>query len=418
MLSRIAPFICLILISLHLFSQDTTQLIVRDRANSKEQEDKPYVILISADGFRYDFADKFNAENLQNLRKEGVCAAYMQPSFPSLTFPNHYSIVTGLYPAHHGLVDNVFWDENKKAGYSLAKKETVRDSSWYGGTPLWVLAEEQHMLSASFYWVGSEAAVLGIKPTYDYNYSEAISMDKRIDIVKSWLQLPEDKRPHLITLYLPQVDHAAHKFGTGAKQTGDSVRFVDDAIGKLTTAIATLNLPVNYIFVSDHGMTDVDTANSIPLPYAIDTAKFKVFNSDALLHLYAKDKNDVQPTYEQLKSVAKDFDVYLATNMPAQWHYSKSDDRFNRIGDIILIPQLPKVFNINNRKITPGKHGFDPALTDMHATFYAWGPQFKQHMKIPGFENVNIYPIVAKILGLTYTEQIDGNLDVLKNILK
>lgn len=417
MLSRILPVILFSFISLHLFSQDTTQLIA-DRVNSKEQEDKPYIILISADGFRYDFADKFNATNLQRLRSEGVWADYMQPSFPSLTFPNHYSIVTGLYPAHHGLVDNSFYDENRKASYSMSKRDVVRDSSWYGGTPLWVLAEEQHMLSASFYWVGSEAAMHGIRPTYDYYYSEAIPIDRRIEIVKSWLQLPADKRPHLITFYLPHVDHAAHKFGTSASQTADSVHFVDDAIGKLTASIATLNLPVNYIFVSDHGMTDVDTANTLPLPSVIDTSKFKILNSDVMLHLYAKDKNDVQSTYDQLKSVAKDFDVYLTTDMPAQWHYSKSDDRYNRVGDIILIPHLPKVFNINNRKITPGKHGFDPAFPDMRATFYAWGPDFKQHIKIPGFENVNIYPIVAKILGLTYTEQIDGNIDVLNNILK
>jgi len=410
-------FILFLFITICLHAQDTTQLII-DRTNSKEQEEKPYVILISADGFRYDFTEKFHAANLLRLRKEGVCADYMLPSFPSLTFPNHYSIVTGLYPAHHGLVDNFFYDENKHASYAMNKKDAVRDSSWYGGTPLWVLAEEQHMLSASFYWVGSEAAMHGIKPTYDYYYSEAINIDRRIEIVKDWLQLPADKRPHLITFYLPQVDHAAHKYGTNAKETGDSVHFVDDAIGKLTASIAQLNLPVNYIFVSDHGMTDVDTVNTIPLPAVIDTSKFKIPGGDALVHLYAKDKKDVQPTYEKLKAVAKDYDVYLTTEMPAKWHYSKTDDRYNRIGDIILVPRLPKVFNIGNRRMTPGKHGFDPSLTDMHATFYAWGPQFKEHLKIGGFENVNVYPLVAKILGLTYTEQIDGNIDVLKNILK
>ena len=418
MLSRVVYIILFAFISFDLFAQDTSQLIVSGRTNSKEQEVKPYVILISADGFRYDFANKFNAQNLQRLRNEGVSADYMQPSFPSLTFPNHYTIVTGLYPAHHGIVDNSFFDEYKNASYSMSKKEVVRDSSWYGGTPLWVLAEEQHMLSASFYWVGSEAAMHGIKPTYNYYYSETIGIDKRIEIVKGWLQLPADKRPHLITFYLPQVDHGAHKYGTNAKETGDSVHFVDDAIGKLTAAIATLNLPVDYIFVSDHGMTDVDTVNTIPLPSVIDTSKFRIPFGDAVLHLYAKDKNDIQSTYEKLKSVAKDYDVYLATNMPPQWHYSKSDDRYDRIGDILLIPHLPKVFNIGNRKMTPGKHGFDPSFTDMHATFYAWGPQFKEHMKIGGFENVNIYPLIAKILGLTYTEEIDGNIDVLKDILK
>jgi predicted AlkP superfamily pyrophosphatase or phosphodiesterase len=416
-IKSLSSFLCFF-ISITLFAQDTIQQIIPNRINSAAQQEKPYVILISADGFRYDFADKYKAENLLRLRKEGVRAKSMLPSFPSLTFPNHYTIVTGMYPAHHGLVNNGFYDENKKASYSMGRRDVVRDSSWYGGTPLWVLAEAQQMISASFYWVGSEAAVDGIKPSYFYYYSEAISIDKRIEIVKNWLQLPADKRPHLITFYLPEVDHAAHKYGTDAKETGDSVHFVDDAIGKLTAAIDALNLPVNYIFLSDHGMTDVDTTKGIALPAVIDTAKFKVPNGDAMLQLYAKDKNDVQPTYEKLKAVAKNYDVYLTTQMPAQWHYSKSDDRYNRLGDIILIPHLPKVFNINNRKITLGKHGFDPALKDMQAAFYAWGPQIKQHKKIGTFENVHVYPLVAKILGLSYTEQIDGDIKVLQKILK
>lgn len=419
MLSRLLFSISILFVSLTLIAQDTTQQIINNRFNSPAQQDKPYVILISADGFRHDFADKYHAENLIRLSNQGVCAASMQPSFPSLTFPNHYTIVTGMYPAHHGLVNNSFYDENKNASYAMGRRDAVRDSSWYGGTPLWVLAEEQQMISASFYWVGSEAAVHGIKPTYFYYYNESINIDKRIDIVKNWLQLPADKRPHLITFYLPEVDHAAHKYGTNAKETGDSVHFVDDAIGKLIAAVGTLHLPVNYIFVSDHGMTDVDVTNTIPLPSVIDTAKFKIpGGADALVHLYAKNKNDVQPTYEKLKAVAKDYDVYLTTAMPAQWHYSKTDDRYNRIGDIILIPHLPKVFNINNRKISPGKHGFDPALKDMQAVFYAWGPQFKTHKKIGSFENIHMYPLVAKILGLSYTEKIDGNIEVLENILK
>lgn len=419
MLSRSLSFISCFFILFSLSAQDTTQQIIPNRFNSAAQQEKPYVILISADGFRNDFAEKYQAKNLLRLSNEGVCAASMQPSFPSLTFPNHYTIATGMYPAHHGLVNNSFYDENKKASYSMGRRDAVQDSSWYGGTPLWVLAEEQQMISASFYWVGSEAAVHGIKPTYFYYYNETIGIDKRIDIVKNWLQLPADKRPHLITFYFPEVDHGAHKYGTNAKETGDSVHFVDDAIGKLTSAVDALHLPVNYIFVSDHGMTDVDITNTIPLPSVIDTAKFKIpGGADALVHLYAKDKNDVQPTYEQLKAVAKDYDVYLTTAMPVQLHYSKADDRYNRIGDIILIPHLPKVFNINNRKITPGKHGFDPALKDMQATFYAWGPQFKQHKKIGSFENIHVYPLVAKILGLSYTEKIDGNIKVLENILK
>jgi predicted AlkP superfamily pyrophosphatase or phosphodiesterase len=404
----IFAFVCLLAVE-GIYAQDTTQQIVPGRSNSKLQQEKPYVILISADGFRYDFAKKYHAENLLRLSNEGVTASSMIPSFPSLTFPNHYTVVTGMYPAHHGLVNNSFYDPNTKRSYTMSKANAVRDSSWYGGTPLWVLAEEHQMLSASFYWVGSEAAMHGVRPTYYYYYNEKISIDDRIEVVRNWLQLPAEIRPHLITFYLPEVDHAAHRYGPESKETGEAVQFVDKAIDKMVASVNSLQLPVNFIFVSDHGMTTVDTVQGISLPAAIDTLKFIIPGSDALLQLYAKNPADILPTYEKLKAGGGDYDVYLASQMPKRWHYSKSDDNYNRVGDIILIPHLPKVFNIGGRRITPGKHGFDPALADMHATFFAWGPAFKRNKKTGDFENVNVYPLVARILGLIILRKLMVN---------
>ncbi|HNP22826.1 MAG TPA: ectonucleotide pyrophosphatase/phosphodiesterase [Panacibacter sp.] len=398
--------------------QAVNQKIIAGRVNSKKQEQKPYVILISADGFRWDYAEKFNAVNLLKFARSGVTAQSMIPSFPSLTFPNHYTLVTGLYPAHHGLVGNAMFDAKKNESYSLSNRKAVQDSSWYGGTPLWVLAERQQMLSACFYWVGSEAAVQGTRPTYYYDYSDAIKMDDRIAAVKKWLELPEAQRPHLITFYFPEVDHEAHKYGPDAKETQDAVHLVDESIGRMVAVIDSLHLPVNYIFVSDHGMTEIDTTKGIALPAVVDTAEFIIPRGDALVQLYAKNKTEIQPTYERLKATAKDYDVYLATNMPAKWHYSKSDDRFNRIGDIILIPHLPFAFRFGNQPVSPGKHGYDPEIKDMHATFMAWGPQLKKRKRIGAFENVNVYPLISKILGLTYTDQIDGNINILKKITR
>jgi predicted AlkP superfamily pyrophosphatase or phosphodiesterase len=397
---------------------DITQHIVPGRANSAQQQQKPYVILISADGFRWDLADKYHARHLQQLRSNGVAAKSMMPSYPSLTFPNHYSIATGLYPAHHGLVDNTFYDKVKNETYRIGYRKAVEDSSYYGGTPLWVLAEQQQMLSASFYWVGSETAVQGVRPTYYYRFNDSIDIDSRIQAVKNWLTLPEDKRPHLITFYLPQVDHAEHMYGPDSKQTEEEVHFIDEAVAKMVRTTDSLHLPVNYIFLADHGMLAADTVHLIPFPAAIDTTKFRVPDGDVLVHLYAYDQKDVQPTYEALKKQAVDYDVYLAAEVPARWHYSASDDRFNRIGDIILVPHAPRSFSFKKgRRQLAGKHGFDNALPDMHATFYAWGPAFKQHLQIATFENVNVYPLIAHILGLTITGNIDGSLNVLKPVL-
>ena len=398
-------------------AQDISQQIIPNRKNGDNQLQKPYVILISADGFRADFKDKFQAKNLQRLSENGVAAEYMLSSFPSLTFPNHYSIATGLYPSHHGLVDNSFYDAQRKESYGMSNKKAVADGSWYGGTPLWVLAEKQQMLSASFYWVASESDIQGTLPTYYYNYNEKIDIDTRINTVKQWLQLPEEKRPHIITFYFPEVDHEAHTYGPDAQQTEEAVHFVDTSIGKLVATVDSLKLPVNFVFVSDHGMTKVEYVHPMLLPKAIDPEKFIIPRGDALLHLYAKDPKDIIPTYEALKKEAKDFDVYLAKDIPKRFHYAKKDDKFNRIGDMLLVPHLPKVFGITGKPTTPGKHGFDPTIKDMHATFLAWGPAFKPQTKIKAFENVNVYPMIATILGLKYDHGIDGKIKNLKPIL-
>jgi predicted AlkP superfamily pyrophosphatase or phosphodiesterase len=410
-----------LLITAAAFAQsDTRQKIVEGRKNSNEQQGKPYVILISADGFRYDYAKKYNATHLLELSDKGVSAAFMMPSYPSVTFPNHYTMVTGLYPSHQGLVNNSFYDRDFKETYSMSNMAKVANPKWYGGTPLWVLAEQQHMLSASFYWVASEAPIKDTRPTYYYVYNEQIDINTRIKAVVDWLKLPAESRPHFITFYLPQVDHAGHMYGPDAPETEQQVHFVDEAIGELTKAVNTTGLNVNFIFVSDHGMTKIDNENPIPTPTAIDTARFKVSGDGILVELYAKDKSYIPAAYKALQSQATDYKVYLKDEMPDYMHYGKGDDWHNRIGDILLIPNWPKVFNIyNNRKLNPGTHGYDPyAVKDMRATFYAWGPAFKALTKIPAFANVDIYPLVTSILGLTYTEKIDGTDELAKKVLK
>lgn len=414
----ILSIICCLFISVTI-GQDTTEQIVPGRINSAIQQQKPYVILISADGFRHDFAEKYQAKNLLQLRKQGATAAYMQASFPSLTFPNHYTIVTGLYPAHHGLVDNSFFDLNRKETYTMSDKKMVADPYWYGGTPLWVLAEQQQMIAASFYWVASESPIQNLPPTYHYIYNEKISIDARIEKVKQWLALSDEKRPHFISFYFPDVDHAAHMYGPDSKETAEAVRFVDESIGKLNQVAEASGLPVNFVFVADHGMATVDYEHTMAYPASIDFTKFSHNGGSAVVQLYANDKAAIPATYQQLKKEAIDFDVFLKDEMPVSFHYRSADDRFNRIGDIILTAKLPKIFSKQGRPTSPGKHGYDPSIPDMHASFQAWGPAFKKDMKIAGFENIHIYPMIATILGLSYdASKIDGKKEVLQGVLK
>ncbi len=417
-MKRYLTFLIFIACPGFIFAQnDTIQKIISGRTNSKEQQDKPYVILISADGFRYDYAEKYHADHLLALAAEGVKAESMIPSFPSVTFPNHYSIVTGLYPSHEGLVMNNFYDRTLHRFYS-SKGATASEGIWYGGNPLWVLAEKQNMLSASYFWIGSEAPIQGIFPTYYYKYNGLALINQRINTVINWLKLPADKRPHLITFYFPQVDHEGHKHGPDSKEVEEAVHFIDSAVYQLTEAVKTTGLKVNYIFVSDHGMTNVDADYALKLPAAADTAKFIISGDGLLVELYAKNTDDIAGTYETLKKEAKDYEVFLRVNMPQHLHYAKTDDWHSRIGDILLIPHWPKIFIMGKYKPDPGQHGYDPAVVkDMQATFIAWGPAFKPNTSVTSFPNVDVYPVVTQILGLKTTEKIDGTKQLAEKIL-
>ena len=398
---------------------DTVQRFERGRANEVSQQDKPYLILISADGFRYDYADKFDSHNLKRLREQGVYASQMAPSFPSLTFPNHYSIVTGMRPATHGLVGNSFYDKKIDEVYSLGRRSAVENAAWYGGVPIWTLAEQQGMLSASFYWVGSEAPIQGVRPSYYYLYNEKIPIDTRIRTVIDWLELPEVERPHLITFYLPEVDHAGHSYGPESDEVRRSVHFVDSVIGVLDREVSKLNLPVNFIFVSDHGMLQVNQDEPIKLPAAVDTADFRVVTSGSLVNLYAKNKSATKAAYRALKGADPRYKVYLKSKLPRHLHYSAGDDRYDRIGDIVMIAEAPYVFQFSDRRPIPGYHGYDAkAAKEMMATFIAWGPQIRRGKKLKSFDNVHLYPVMAALLGLEFNHTIDGRTKLIKRVLE
>lgn len=419
-MQRFLLFLLIVCLAGGAYAQDSTQQIVQGRINSAEQRQKPYLIMISADGFRWDLADKYHAVHLLALRRSGVAAEKMIPSYPSVTFPNHYSLATGLYPSHHGIVNNAFYDPKRGLGYRISDRAAVQDSSWYGGIPIWVLAEQQQMVTASLFWVGSEAAVGGVRPTFFYYYNDKISMESRLRTVKDWLQLPEDRRPHLILFYLSQVDHAEHLFGPDSKEAEDAVHLVDDVVGRMTRMVDSLPLPVNYIFVSDHGMAALDTLHAgISLPTAIDTTKFIISGSETLVNLYARDKKDIAGQYAALKKEKPEgWDVYLPDETPARWHYTSRDDRYGRMGDILLVAQYPHMLYLRDHRVHPGEHGYDNVLPEMGATFYGWGPAFKKGLGIPPFENVNVYPLAARLLGLTLPEGIDGSPAVLKGVLR
>ncbi|MCD9617197.1 alkaline phosphatase family protein [Chryseobacterium gleum] len=416
----------LLLISFTTFAQqvnvDTAQVVVPGRQNSTEAQSKPYVIMISTDGFRYDYARKYNAENLLKFANDGVKAEAMIPSYPSITFPNHWSLITGLYPSHHGLIDNFFYDYKRKEGYAMSNKKNAEDGSWYGGTPLWGLAEKQGMVSASLMWVGSASDAGGMRPTYYYPYHEKFTPSEKVEKVVNWLKLPEDKRPHFISLYFPEVDGSGHHYGPDAKETENAVHLIDQAVGDLVQKVNRLGLKdVNFVFVSDHGMIKVDGGTPLEIPAVLfDKNRFDFYNSQTLLRVYVKNPDEVKKVYKELKAgKTDDYEVYLDKKLPRYLHFAARDDQYNRIGQILLIPKAPKIFLEKGKKTSVGKHGYNPkTVPEMKATFFAWGPEFKNNMTIGEFANINVYPLVAEILGLKIDQPIDGKLKVLKETLK
>ncbi len=416
----------LLFISLTVMAQhsaaDTAQVIIPNRFNSEKAVNKPYVILISTDGFRYDYAQKYNAQNLLKFSGQGVQAKAMIPGYPSITFPNHWSLITGLYPSHHGLVDNFFYDYKLQKSYAMNKKENAEDGSWYGGTPLWALAEKQGMISASLQWVGSGSDAGGKRPTYYYPYHEKFKPSEKVDKVIGWLKLPENRRPHFISLYFPEVDGAGHHFGPEAKETETAVHAIDEAIGSLVREVHDLGLKnVNYIFVSDHGMIQVDGGNPLEIPKILfDKKRFDFYNSQTLLRVYVKNPSEVKTVFRQLRAdKTDDYEVYLDKKLPKYLHFATRDDRYGRIGQILLIPKAPKIFLEKDQKTSVGKHGYDPKLVpEMKAVFFAWGPAFKNNLVIDEFSNVNVYPLITEILELKTENRIDGKSKVLKQALK
>ncbi len=403
-------------------SADTAQVVLPNRVNSTLAKEKPYLIFISTDGFRYDYAKKYKAENLLKFSNQGVSAKAMLPSFPSITFPNHWSLITGLYPSHHGLVDNFFYDYSRKEFYAMSKKENAEDGSWYGGVPLWSLAEKQGVVSASLQWVGSASEAGGIRPTYYYHYHEKFTPEEKISKVINWLKLPEDVCPHFISLYFPEVDAAGHHYGPESDETKNAVKLVDAAMGNLVKKVNELGLKnVNFIFVSDHGMIKVNKENPLSIPeILLDKERFDIYNSQTLLRVVVKNTNEIKAVYHQLKSTkTDDYKVILTKKFPKKLHYGTKDDKYNRIGQILLVPNAPKIFLEKGKSTSVGKHGYNPRKTpEMKAVFYAWGEVFKNNFEIGEFSNVNVYPLVAKILGLKITEPIDGKVSVLEKTLK
>ncbi len=384
---------------------------------------KPYVILISFDGFRWDYLDRDISPNLKSIEEEGVRALSLRPSYPSKTFPNHLSIITGMYPENHGIITNYIVDPYNNRRYRLGDPNAVTDPSWYLGEPFWVTAERNGIKTASYFWPGSEMKPDYLHPTYFEKYDGNIPYKTRIDGLINWLNLPYSERPHFLTVYFSETDDTGHKYGPNSKEVNVSIKLLDSLTAYLFNQLNSTELKdsVDVIIVSDHGMTEISPERIINVDDILSGTEYSSNNRGPFMLISAKGKSTVEEIYKKLKKGENHFKAYKKKDVPEYFHFSHNPF----IGDIVLIADLG--WSLGNsrliKRISPdtyskGDHGYDNNQMDMHGIFIAKGPHFKKNYFTGTLFNVDIYPLLCKIFNISPRQNIDGKLERIEFILR
>ena len=383
-------------------------------SNQNEQ----YVLLISFDGFRADYIDWYNTPNFDQLKLDGVKSEGLKPVFPTKTFPNHYSIATGMYIENHGLIGNNFFDQKLGELYTLKDRDIVEDERFYGGEPIWATAEKQGVKTASYFWVGSEANAGGAQPSIWKKYNEKRPFEARVDSVIKWFKMPSPIRPKLVLLYFHEPDKTGHHYGPKSGKTRNMVEKIDDLLGSIIKKTKSLDIynQLNIIILSDHGMTETNKKKMIPLNKYINTKKIKVEGSGPYALLYSNDENELNKAFDNLKEV-KHINIYKKNEIPKDWHFN---DHY-RIKDLLVLADEGWTLLENDHNVSAyfskGNHGYDNKLKSMNAIFFAKGPYFKKNYNAPIINNIDIYPLIAHILNIIPNNKIDGKLENVQHIL-
>jgi predicted AlkP superfamily pyrophosphatase or phosphodiesterase len=377
----------------------------------QEARDRPYVILVSLDGFRADYFDRFEVTNIRQLAARGARARWMRPVFPTLTFPNHYSLVTGLHPDRHGIVNNNFHDPGRRGAYEMRNPRAVTDGSWYAGEPIWVSAEKQGVRSACFFWPGSEAAIKGVRPSIWNKYDGSVPNDQRVQTVLQWLQLPEAQRPHLITLYFSELDTVQHERPMQAPEIEQAAKSLDRSIGLLMAGVARLDLRdrVYIIVTSDHGMVETTAQQQIRLTSLMDTSDIVESIGGPVASLHVRPGRAVR-VRDTINARLKHGRAYLRSEVPERLHYRDNP----RAGDVVVI--MDESWQLVTRALTVprilrprwGMHGWDNTLESMRALFIVSGPGVRAGTVVDEVDNVDVYPLMTELLGITPAAEIDG----------
>jgi predicted AlkP superfamily pyrophosphatase or phosphodiesterase len=367
------------------------------------------VILVSMDGFRADLLDRGLTPTLFELAADGARAQYMRPSFPTLTYPNHYTLVTGLRPDRHGIVANTIEDET----LGRFDRDTVDPRWWDAGTPLWVLAERAGIRSAVVFWPGSYGAIQGVRPTHWAPFRRSTAAE-RVDMLLGWFDGPPAVRPGFAALYLDEADIAGHAHGAAGAQIDAAIVALDQAIARLIAGLKARGLydGSNLIIVSDHGMMDIDPGRIIYTEQLVSPDIAVPVQPGAFTEFRPLPGKAAQAE-AALLSPHPDVECLRKTDLPARFHYGRNP----RISPIVCMARSGALLRRTGQVITRGDHGFDPYLPEMRAVMIANGPAFQRGVVLAPFDNVDIYPLAASLLGVTPAPN-DGSLSSTVRALK
>ncbi|WP_099463511.1 alkaline phosphatase family protein [Parabacteroides provencensis] len=369
-----------------------------------------YVVVLSMDGFRSDYPSRANTPTLDSLANVGVRSTF-RPCFPSVTFPNHYAMATGLHPDHNGLINNFFYAPDVDSIYRMGDLT----SFFYGGEPIWNTAEKQGVRAASFYWVGSEVPVHGMQPSIWKKFDKSVSFSERADSVISWLRLPEADRPHLIMWYMEEPDAIGHYSTPDSSATLEKVEELDGVLNHFFTEARKLDVfdKIDFVVLSDHGMATYYPENYVNLIDYLPLDSFEYVFDGVPTLLYPK-KTYLDSAYAILKQVPH-ITVWKKDEIPSKYIYGSNP----RIGDLVVLPDIGSYVHFREKKITPYKgatHGYDNFAPEMEAIFYAAGPSFKKHVEVPTMANVNLYLLITRLLGIQPAPN-DGDSAVVEQLL-
>ena len=374
-----------------------------------------YTVIISLDGLRWDYLDTYDVPFMNQLAHDGV-KAVMQPSFPSKTFPNHYTLATGLTPDHHGIITNTFWDRERGVEFSLGNKDTRSKGYYYGGDPVWLTAKHQGVKTATVFWVGSDVAIQGEHPTYWRDYqTEQMDYPSRVDEIIRLLKLPEKDRPHLVMAYFEEPDRSGHNYGPMHRMTRRAVEDMDLLLSGLWARIQLLPFAdkVNLIVTGDHGMTSVDPKRFVDIDDVLPKHWYERFCNDYPTLIYASAPQYIDSICDALQGVDH-IRAWKKADLPAYLGYGTNKN----MGDVVVLPDVGWLFADKPSKKQRGSHGFDHTAADMQVGFRAIGPDFKVgYEKADRFRNVCIYPLLCYLLGVQPSPN-DGDLDEVRDMLR